>query len=190
MCICPPPPLAFESFTLDILEKYSSLEESVLLRCLGSYWVGSRGTAAHSLGSSGNSPRLSQTWSLAANSYMIFQSMMCVHLICYQLLLTDNLMGERGIHCMIFSTSFFYSVLVLNNFKLRQIIFPVMLAKSKWRGLRDYFRQQLKRALEQPESMVGSSWAHYDEMSFLAPSMNPAVLKMQAKVRIYHFNHR
>ncbi|XP_014292359.1 uncharacterized protein [Halyomorpha halys] len=50
----------------------------------------------------------------------------------------------------------------------------MILAKSKWRGLRDYYRQQFKRAMEQPEGQVGSTWAHFEEMSFLGPSLSSA----------------
>lgn len=51
----------------------------------------------------------------------------------------------------------------------------MILAKSKWRGLRDYYRQQFKRAMEHPEGQVGSTWAHFEEMSFLGPSLSTAV---------------
>ncbi|XP_073986618.1 uncharacterized protein isoform X1 [Rhodnius prolixus] len=49
----------------------------------------------------------------------------------------------------------------------------VMLAKSKWRGLRDYYRQQVKRNMDQPEGQHGSGWAHFDQMSFLEPTIVP-----------------
>ncbi|KAF6201054.1 hypothetical protein GE061_005501 [Apolygus lucorum] len=48
-----------------------------------------------------------------------------------------------------------------------------MLAKSKWRGLRDYYRQQLRRNMDQPAEMQYSSWAHFSEMAFLEGTMTP-----------------
>ncbi|XP_014248120.1 uncharacterized protein LOC106665849 [Cimex lectularius] len=48
----------------------------------------------------------------------------------------------------------------------------MMLAKSKWRGLRDYYRQQLKRNSEQPEAPL-SNWKHFNEMAFVGGTPNP-----------------
>ncbi|KAK9510237.1 hypothetical protein O3M35_005064 [Rhynocoris fuscipes] len=50
----------------------------------------------------------------------------------------------------------------------------VMLAKSKWRGLRDYYRQQVKRTIDQPDGpQAGSGWAHFNQMSFLQSTILP-----------------
>lgn len=50
-------------------------------------------------------------------------------------------------------------------------------AKSKWRGLRDYYRQEMKKQAnyinEQGETEYRSSWALYDQMSFVRHTILP-----------------
>ncbi|BES94647.1 Hypothetical protein NTJ_07456 [Nesidiocoris tenuis] len=55
----------------------------------------------------------------------------------------------------------------------RELSMNMMQAKSKWRGLRDYYRQQRRRNIDQPVEAQFSSWAHFAEMSFLEGTMTP-----------------